>query len=694
MKCRLTTVALAGAVTMAAGGALAESEKGVYTLGQINVTASPEDTSEINAFGGSSISNKQNETFVRSTLDKSLDLAPGVVSSNSGGTRNEQLIFVHGFDRWQVPLSMDGVRIYLPADNRLDFGRFLTPDISEIQIAKGYVSVLDGPGGLGGAINLVSRKPVKPVEAEMRALTEFGNGGYQGATTYGRVGTRQENYYLQGSGTFRAFDGWFLPNSFTPTPNEDGGRRDHSDTRDWNVNLKAGWTPNAADEYSINFTKQEGRKGAPYHISDPIGSQRYWDWPWWNVQNLSFLSNTQLGDSSYVKTRLFWTKFDNGLFAYDNAAQTRRNSGRSFDSIYDDWGAGGSVEAGTNITSWNTLKAALHYRRDSHTEWNENFTNISGNLAGCTANVICFIEPKQTTVEDTASAALENTFHATRDIDIVGGISYDWRHLLQAEDFATGATPGYVHYPLKDTNAFNSQGAIIWRYSDTGKLFANVSNRTRFPTLFERFSSRFGGGTSNPSLAPERAVNYQVGWSNALAPRSQVSWSVFYSDVKNMIQSVPIVYNGNNVTQFQNVGDGYFYGSDVSLDYTVNDTLKIGGNLSAIKRVVTAPYIPNFQPTGVPDFKGMVYASWMPVDGLTLTPNVEFATRRWTSTTNGALYYQTGDYVLVNIQSEYKLTPQITLSAGARNIFDKLYIPTDGFPEPGRTFYVALKGVL
>ena len=34
---------------------------------------------------------------------------------------------------------------------------------------KGYVSVLDGPGGMGGAINLVTRKPSEPFEAELRA---------------------------------------------------------------------------------------------------------------------------------------------------------------------------------------------------------------------------------------------------------------------------------------------------------------------------------------------------------------------------------------------------------------------------------------------------------------------------------------------------------------------------------------------
>ena len=111
------------------------------------------------SFGGSTISNRQMETFARDSLDRAVNLVPGVVAETTGGPRNEQNIYVRGFDRWQVPLTIDGIRVFLPADNRLDFARFLTPDIAEVQIAKGYVSVLDGPGGMGGQINLVSRRP-------------------------------------------------------------------------------------------------------------------------------------------------------------------------------------------------------------------------------------------------------------------------------------------------------------------------------------------------------------------------------------------------------------------------------------------------------------------------------------------------------------------------------------------------------
>ena len=126
------------------GGGTGTAGIGVYTLGQLDL------------IGGSTITNEAMYTFNKNTLDQALSIVPGVSVQQSGNSRNERDIQVRGFDRFRVPLYMDGVRMYLPADNRLDFNRFLTADIAEVQVQKGYVSVLNGPGGLGGAINLVS----------------------------------------------------------------------------------------------------------------------------------------------------------------------------------------------------------------------------------------------------------------------------------------------------------------------------------------------------------------------------------------------------------------------------------------------------------------------------------------------------------------------------------------------------------
>ena len=119
------------------------SRDNVFNLGEITVHGLRD-----LPVSGSTVTQAQMLTFDKISLDQAVNLAPGVNGQlDSNGRRNESDIFVRGFGRWQVPLMVDGVRIYLPADNRLDFARFLTSDVSEIQIQKGYVSVLDGPGG-------------------------------------------------------------------------------------------------------------------------------------------------------------------------------------------------------------------------------------------------------------------------------------------------------------------------------------------------------------------------------------------------------------------------------------------------------------------------------------------------------------------------------------------------------------------
>lgn len=155
----------------AANDAAVNPGTGVFTLGQINVSAQAAGQ----PIGGSSLSADEMQTFNKQSLDQAMDIIPGVTSSTTGGQRNERLVYIRGFDRYQIPVMMDGVRIYLPADNRLDFGRLLTPDLSEIQVSKGYASVLDGPGAMGGAINLVTRKPTRAFEAELRQGLSFDN---------------------------------------------------------------------------------------------------------------------------------------------------------------------------------------------------------------------------------------------------------------------------------------------------------------------------------------------------------------------------------------------------------------------------------------------------------------------------------------------------------------------------------------
>lgn len=681
---RLCTKVLLSSVASFAvsGAASAEEKRGIYELGELVVTGSQ--ASGEPGISQSTISREDTWTFQRQTLDQAVNLVPGVTSTlDANGRRNESDIFVRGFGRWQVPLMIDGVRVYLPADNRLDFGRFLTSDLSEIQIQKGYASVIDGPGAMGGLINLVTRKPTKPFEAESQSSLSFGsNGQFQGWNQYVMGGTRQQDFYLQGSANYLQQNSWTMSDSYRPTVNsmEDGGRREGSDSKDWRINVKAGYTPNATDEYSVNFIKQQGEKGAPLNVynNPQVPPNSFWRWPWWNVQNLAFLSNTQLGDASYVKTKLFYNTFDNALDAFDNIGYTSQSANGRFRSFYEDQAYGGSTEFGTDLIPMNTLKAAFHYRADFHTEWNHNRPT----------SPLSSIEPKQNQSQTTWSIAAENTFHVTSNFDLVGGISYDRYAIDKAEEF-NSTTSRIFEYPKGSAEAFNWQAAAIWRYSATGRIHASVSDRSRFPTIFELYSTRFGTAVANPNLGPERAANYEIGWREKILHNVDVSGAVFYSDVKDLIQTVQL---SPGITQTQNVGDGHFYGFETSVEAQVSEQLKAGGNYTYIHRTIRDPLQPNLQATGVPTHKTFLYLAWKPLERLIITPSLEIASDRWSDKSTNPVqpfpYALTGAYVLGNIQAEYKVAQNFDVAAGVKNLFDQNFELAWGLPQPGRNYYI------
>lgn len=642
-----------------------------FRLGEIIVTGQRQSDVVV---GASTLSSEAIHVFNRASLDDAAQLIPGVTVAAGGNARNERELSVRGFNRYQVPLSIDGIRVYLPADGRLDYGRFLTADIAEIQVAKGYASVLDGPGAMGGAVNLVTRKPVKELEVEARAALNLDNDAdYAGYTAFGLIGTKHDAWYAQASYTRSFTDHWDLPNDFTPTPYENGGARNLTRSSDWRVNAKIGFTPNATDEYALSYIRQEGAKHAPRHISDTSNrSNRYWDWPYWNIQNIYFLSTTQLTDMATLKTRAYYNQFKNALDSYDDVTLTSQNTSNAFNSGYDDRAFGGSLQLDLTPSAANRLSIAFHYRNDQHREYQQVFP--SG-----------FVEPWQTSREETYSAAIENSLKLSPALELVLGFSYDWRQLRRAEDYYTDGR-SFVYYPIRNSDSWNAQGALHWAPDEDSDLHLSVSSRTRFPTLADRFSSRFGMAIANPDLKAERGTQIELGGSRRFGP-FRAEGAVWYSRVNDAIMAITIA---PSTTINRNLGNGNYYGAELSLSAAVSPDFSLGGNYSWIKRDLTDPSVPAFHPTGVPTHKAFVYADWAPLPGLHIRPNADIASDRWIVTPTST-YYRSGDYILANLGIEYSAMPGVDIGISGRNLFDLNYATADGYPEPGRTLTLNLR---
>ncbi|MES1971771.1 MAG: TonB-dependent receptor [Pseudomonadota bacterium] len=679
------------------------ADDSAFGLGQIVVTGvRPKGA----AVGADTLGQEAIYSFNRTSLDEAASLIPGVTAGNSGGSRNERLLFVRGFNRFQVPLTIDGIRVFLPADNRLDYGRFLTPDIAEIQVAKGYVSVLNGPDGMGGAVNLVTRKPVKALEVEARGTLNLGHDAeYAGYNVFGLVGTRHDRWYAQASYARTFQDHWDLADGFRPTLVEDGGHRGLSRTEDWRVNARIGFTPNATDEYSLSYTRQEGAKLAPLHITDPVAGQRYWTWPAWNLDSIYFLSTTALGESAALKTRVYRNSFYNLLRSFSTAAENSQVTPKAFNSPYRDEAIGGSAELALALSAADRLTLAAQYRRDEHNESQQSFS--AATLPNGTT------EPNQRDLEETYSLAAENRLTLAPGLVFTAGVGFDWRNLIEAEEYGAplgsnpNTTPSTLYsYPIRNSAAWSAQGQVAWQADAATSLHASISSRARFPTIFERFSQRFGTSIPNPDLRPERATNYEIGATRTIGP-VQAEGAVFYSHVEDAIVSYPtLAYSCTgsvtppasgacpqvSLVQSRNLGDGDYYGAEISLSARLSPAISVGGNYTYTHRDLHDPSNAAFRPTDVPTHKAFLYADVAPVSRLHIVPSLEIASDRWTVTDIAPIvYYRTGAYVNGGLRADLTVLDTVTLGVGVKNLFDDNYTLVDGFPEPGRSFFASIR---
>lgn len=149
--------------------------KKVFQLGEVTIAVRKSDEL-INRI---SAANMEKEN--RMEVSKALQMLPGI-NLTASGARNESMVTVRGFDLRAVPVYMDGIPVYVPYDGYVDLARFTTFDLSAIDVSKGFSSVLYGPNSLGGAINLISRKPIKKYEFD-GSLGMINTNGYKEIST-------------------------------------------------------------------------------------------------------------------------------------------------------------------------------------------------------------------------------------------------------------------------------------------------------------------------------------------------------------------------------------------------------------------------------------------------------------------------------------------------------------------------------
>ncbi len=626
----------------------------LLSLQEIQIYGEAKDST--NAIGA-----KRMEVFNSMNTSHALNTLPGVTLSNFGA-RNESTVFIRGFDLRQVPVFIDGIPVYVSYDGYVDMARFTTFDLAEINVSKGFTSVLYGPNTLGGAINLVSRKPTE--KFEFAGATGYLTGGYR---TNINVGSKVGKFYFQGGVSQLNRSYYNLSKSFDSTAHENGGRRDNSYSKDTKYSFRIGFTPTKKQEYVFNYVNQQGEKGTPVYAGNDVenalySKPRYWQWPYWNKESFYFLSNTTLDSNSYVKVRLYYDIFKNQLTSFDDATYTTISKPYAFQSIYNDDSYGGSAEYATRVIKRNMLKAAVHYKHDRHREYNVG-------------------EPQRMMEDNTISAGIEDVYKPTDRLQIMPGISYNMRKSGGAEGY-NSSTKEIFNYESNNNSAWNAQIGAVYKLKNNRIVRAAVARKSRFATMKDRYSYRMGTAIPNPDLHAERSMNYELTYSDLLFYKMKLEGSIFYSKLDNTIQSVNNVQPG--ISQMQNTGAAEFSGVEASMEYAVHRTLQYGFNYTYIERKNISTAEIKF--TDVPNHKVFTYLQYTPMKGSYLVGSVEYNSKRYSTS------YATSasEFVLLNTKASVKFLKYFAIEGGVNNILDKNYSLTEGYSEQGRNYFVTL----
>ena len=660
---------------LTAWAASAQAEVAPFTLGEINVIAIKESSARLS---NDTITQEDMRLFNRETLDSALNLLPGVSltgaqQNGAGAQRNEMMANIRGFNLRQVPIYIDGIPVYVSYDGYIDLARFTTYDLSKIQVSKGFSSVLYGANTLGGAINLVSRKPVKEFEgsvtAGLKTDRDFGHNGY---TTDASFGGNQDTWYWQANASFIDINRYRMSADFNPNRFEDGGVRDNSYSRDGKINLKFGITPREGDEYSINYINQQASKGSPPYAGNTDQPINRWDWPRWDKESVYFISNTKLGNDSYIKFRGFHDSFKNELESFTNAARTIYQNG--FPSYYSDHSYGGSTEFGTKLSENNTLKLSAHVKWDVHR------SNPIRN-------------PKERSEDRTISLGIEDTHAFSDKLSLVTGVSYDKRKNLDALSYITPSQP--YQFPHGSDQAWNPQAGLFYHPTEDSEIHFTVARKSRFATLKDRLSTGLDNfGIQNPNLKSESSTNYEIGASAMATPQLRLQGAVFYYNTKDMIQQVGGLtgcINGTACFQQQNIGQVISTGVEFGANYQASEALELGVTYSYIDRDNKTQY----KLLGVPRNKLMAYGRWQATSQLALSGNLEASDGAANSrirTGQGAgntPYWSTSDgYALLNLKGTYQFNQDWVADLGVNNLLDKNYAYMEGFFLQGRNMFV------
>jgi outer membrane cobalamin receptor len=234
---------------------------------------------------------------------------------------------------------------------------------------------------------------------------------------------------------------------------------------------------------------------------------------------------------------------------------------------------------------------------------------------------------------------------------------------------------------------FNANLGVSYRPEERVALHANLTAKSRFPTLKEFYSETQGRNVSNPGLVPEQSVNTEAGVSFGYYRENIFMLNFFYSGVKSMIQEVSLP---GGLRQYQNIGKVVLAGLEFSADYQ-HENFKIDLNYTYLYAKNRTDNSATDKLEYRPEHSASIIAQYLFEFGLNLGAEIFYIGKEYGINLDNGAIVPMSDYRLFNFRAAQKISGSCQVYTRINNVFDERYESEYGYPQPGREFLFGLK---
>ena len=608
------------------------------------------------------------------TVADALQDSPSVLLVNDG-TPGLKRVSIRGESAYRTLVMVDGQRI---TDQKTKSGAPLLINpffIDQIEVVKGPAAVLYGSDSMGGAVNVITKKP-----SADKISTESGvlyNGSNNAFSEYLNLsGTIEDVSYALGLVNTDAHDLYIA----------DREKIDNTSYRNQGVNAYLAWQ--ATHDLKLEYKSEYFDVDA--HTASSTDIPGYADFKahipkWRRVKHSLGFELTDINDYvASLKASVFMQQNDKDF----NSSVTRRGPFVSVLNEEDSYGA--NLQAQFTLGKYFSLITGYDGER-SELKSDSAVTgiNIQTNYGNFDRVDLHDSDFSQTTHGLYALLATKfndkltlNTAVRYNRVDTKAGTSSF--NGITLSDFSDEVnekavlSAGLVYKPLENTS---------WRL--------NWSQGYRVPNIQEMYLYTFTGELQigNPHLKPETSDNYEIGFKYE-GELVTSDFAVFYSDADNYIETVAndalMPFIPLRKFTYNNIASAKTYGADWSLQLNF-DSFEPYFDISFIKRKYDTGNIETYN-TGVPAVKGRTGIKYYPdcsYGYLTLDFYARFASRVKQDNAGGISYFaddKYGGWTTLNLGAEYLFgdNEEYRIYGALENILDKRYQTSSLIHEPGR----------